>query len=238
MDINNIFTKGLDVNEALELLRPMSVYVLCMAAYAIFVFKFYRFVASRDVFAWDLSRYEDRSLRRARSSLHVVLYVLKYLILFPVIAFFWFVVLTLILTFLSRGRIFSETLLIALATVSVIRVTAYYKEALSKDLSKILPFGVLAAFLIDGSFFSVDESLESLKDAKSYSEHVLYYLVFLIVLEFALRLLMGVTRLIGGSRSQRWEQRAANQRDESAGPSQPDAWDPAAAAPSSGGAPK
>ena len=115
--------------------------------------------------------------------------------------------------------------MIALATVSVIRVTAYYKEALSKDLAKILPFGVLAAFLIDGSFFSVDESLESLKDAKSYSEHVLYYLVFLIVLEFALRLLMGVTRLIGGSRSQRWEQRAASQRDESAGPSQPDAWE-------------
>ena len=39
MDINDIFTKGLDLNEALDLLWPVSIYVLSMAAYAIFVFR-------------------------------------------------------------------------------------------------------------------------------------------------------------------------------------------------------
>ena len=195
--MNDIFSKGLDLSEALDLLGPASVYVLFMAVYAIFVFKFYRFLAARDMFAIDLSKYEDVSLRWLRSSLHVALYILKYLLLFPIVAFFWFTVLTLILAFLSRGQDFSETLSIALATVGAIRVTAYFNEDLSQDLAKILPFAVLAAFIIDISFFSVEESLESLKDVMDYSEEILYYLVFLIALEFVLRILMGVFKLGG-----------------------------------------
>ena len=59
-----------------------------------------------------------------------MLHVVKYLVLFPVFAFFWFAVLTVILAFLSKEQTFSETLLIALVTVSAIRVTAYFKEDL------------------------------------------------------------------------------------------------------------
>ena len=198
MDINDIFTKGLNIDDALDLLWPVSVYVLGMGAYAIFVFKFYRFVATRDIFDLDLNRYEGVSHRLVRSSLQVILYVFKYLIVFPVFAFFWFAVLTFILAFLSKGQTFSETLLIALATVSAIRVTAYYKEDLSRDLAKILPFAVLGIFLIDASFFSVSESLDTLKEARSYSERILYYLAFLIGLEFVLRLLMGLGKLTIG----------------------------------------
>lgn len=196
MDIKDIFTKGLDLGDAGDLLWPVSIYVLGMAAYAIFVFKFYRFVAARDIFRLDLAKYQGLSHRAARSVLHLVLYIFKYLIVFPVFAFFWFAVLTLILAFLSKAQTFSETLLIALATVSAIRVTSYYKEDLSRDLAKILPFAVLGVFLIDASFFSVSDSLDTLKEARDYTENILYYLLFLIALEFVLRLLMGVTKLI------------------------------------------
>lgn len=199
--MDEIFTKGLDVNDAWDLLWPVSIYVLGMAAYAVFVFKFYRFVAARDMFGLDLSRYEGRNHGLARSILHVVLYVFKYLVLFPVFAFFWFAVLTLILSFLSKGQTFPETLLIALATVAAIRVTSYYKEDLSRDLAKILPFAVLGIFLVDASFFSVSDSLDSLRVAGDYSESILYYLVFLIALEFVLRIALAVVKLIGRVRN-------------------------------------
>ena len=199
MDTNDIFSQGLNLSDALDLLRPASFYVLFMSAYAIFVFKFYRFLAARDMFALDLSRYEEAGHRRLRSAVHVALYTIKYLVLFPVAAFFWFAILTLILALLSRGQDFSETLLIAFATVSAIRVTAYYNEELSQDVAKILPFAVLAAFLIDISFFSVEESLESLKDARDYGEDILYYFFFLVALEFVLRLLMGLIKRTGRS---------------------------------------
>ncbi len=63
MDINEMFPSGLSVNRAFDLLWPVAVYILGMAAYALFVFKYYRFVASRDMFALDLSKYEASRFR-------------------------------------------------------------------------------------------------------------------------------------------------------------------------------
>ena len=198
MNINDIFPNGLDIDDALDLLWPVTVYLLGLTAYAVFVFKFYRFVAARDMFKLDLSKYQESRFRWVRAFLHIILYTGKYIILFPVFAFFWFAVLTLILTFLSKDRAFSDILLLALATVSTIRVTAYYNEDLSRDLAKILPFAVLAIFLIDATFFTVSESLDVLQGTRDYSENILYYLVFLIALEFVLRVIKGVVMLLVG----------------------------------------
>ena len=197
MDVNAILGTGLNLQDAMDLLGPLSIYVLAIAGYGVLVFKYYRFVAARDMFELDLSRYEGVKLRWARSVLQVTLYVFKYLILFPVFAFFWFAVLTLVLAFLSKGQSFSETLLIAVATVSAIRVAAYYNEDLSRDLAKILPFAVMGVFLIDASFFSIADSLNTLNEASDYNEHILYYLLFLIALEFVLRIAIGVASLFG-----------------------------------------
>ncbi len=191
MTIYDLFPNGLSIETAIDLLQPVSVYIVVMVMYALFVFKFYRFVASRDMFALNLSKYEESRFRLVRAILHFVLYVGKYMILFPVFAFFWFTVLTLILAFLSRGQSFSDVLLTALVTVSAIRVTAYYYEELSRDLAKMLPFALLGIFLIDASFFSgVSEALDVLQDFRNNTENFLYYLVFLIAMEFALRLAM------------------------------------------------
>ena len=194
MNFEDLFPEGLYVAHALDLLGPVAVYVLGMSVYAIFIFRFYRFLAARDMFALDLSRYERSRRRSVRRVLGVVMYVARYLIVFPLFAFFWFAVLTLILAFLAKERSFADTLLIALATVSAIRVTAYYNEDLSRDLAKILPFAVLAIFLIDASFFEIGESLSLLERANDHRETILYYLLFLVLLEFALRLVRAVLR--------------------------------------------
>ena len=194
--INDFLPSGLNVYDAIDLLRPVVVYIIGMAVYAIFVFNFYRFVATRDMFQIDLSKYEESRFRWVRAFLQVVMYVVKYLIVFPVFAFFWFAILTLILAFLSKEQSFTEILLMALATVSAIRVTSYYNEALSTDLAKILPFAVLGIFVVDTSFFSISASLDTLLEAEGYLENILYYLAFLILLEFALRIILGVLKLL------------------------------------------
>ena len=194
MNFEDLFPEGLYVVHALDLLGPVAVYVLGMSVYAIFIFRFYRFLAARDMFALDLTRYEKSRRRFVRRVLGVIMYVARYLIVFPLFAFFWFAVLTLILAFLAKERSFADTLLIALATVSAIRVTAYYDEDLSRDLAKILPFAVLAIFLIDASFFEISESLSILERANDHRETILYYLLFLVLLEFALRIVRAVLR--------------------------------------------
>ena len=41
MDINDIFPRGLDITEAYNLLQPVVIYIVGMAIYALFIFKFY-----------------------------------------------------------------------------------------------------------------------------------------------------------------------------------------------------
>ena len=192
VDLNPLFPNGLSVNDAFNLLWPAALYLLGMVVYAVFIFKFYRFVASRDMFEMDLSKFEESRFHVIRVFLHMVMYLVKYIVVFPLFAIFWFTVLTLILAFLSKEQAFPQVLLTALATVSAIRVTAYYKEDLSRDLAKILPFAVLGIFIIDASFFQVSSSLNVLEQANGYRENILYYLGFLVGLEFALRMLMGL----------------------------------------------
>ncbi len=191
VNVSAFFPNGLSLDEGLRVLGPVAVYVLGMVGYAVFVFKFYRFVASRDMFALDLSRYEESRISMVRGFLHLVMYVVKYIVLFPAFAFFWFAVLTLILVFLSKDKAFADVLLISLATVSAIRVTAYYNEDLSRDLAKILPFAVLGIFLIDASFFDINASVAVLREANMHRETIFYYWVFLVLVEFALRVIFG-----------------------------------------------
>lgn len=199
MDINDIvdsvFPNGLSLEGGIDLVLPLAFYVLGMVAYAVFIFKFYRFIASRDMFALDLSSYEQSRYLWVRRILHVVMYIAKYLIVFPAFAFFWFAVLTFILALLSKERAISDILVIALATVAVIRVAAYYNEELSRDVAKVLPFAVLGLFLIDASFFEVSKSLNVLTDADNYRESILYYMLFLVALEFSMRLILGFVAL-------------------------------------------
>ena len=190
-----IFPNGLDIYEALDLVLTVGVYIIGIAAYAVFVFHFYRFISSRDMFTFDLSRYEESRYKAVRGILHFIMYVAKYIIVFPFLAFFWLAVLTVILAFLSKDRTLSDILVISLATVSTIRVAAYYHEDLSRDLAKILPFAVLGIFIIDASFFTIEDSLTVIHDANNHRE-IFYYFALLVALEFVLRILMGYVMLI------------------------------------------
>ena len=192
----NFLTAFLDLNEGMRLLLPVGLYVLGMAVYAVFVFKFYRFIAARDMFGLDLSKNDGANNPVFMDLLHLMWYGAKYLLLFPGFATFWFAVLTLILIVLSKDQALSHILVVSLATVSVIRITAYYNENLSRDLAKILPFAVLGVFLIDSSFFNLNASLQLLYEFNGFWATIAHYMIALVVLEFSLRMVFGLHRAV------------------------------------------
>ena len=177
----------LSVDEAIVVLKPLAYFVIGMAIYAVFIFNFYRFLGRKDIFELDLTRYERSKFRVLRSTLYLISYVGKYLILFPIVAFAWFVILTALLVFLSKNQTIENILLIAMAVLSAIRITAYYNEDLSRDLAKILPFALLGIFLIDLSYFSVATSINALEETIARWDSITYYLAFVIGLEFVMR---------------------------------------------------
>lgn len=191
----------LDLTAAINLLRPLALFIGGMVLYAVFIFRFYRFLGRKDIFALDLSKYERSESHSVSVLLRVFFYFAKYLILFPVVAFFWFAVLTILLSFLAKNQRIDDVLLISMAVVGAIRVTSYYHEDLSRDLAKILPFALLGVFVIDLSYFTMDESLISLRRTIARLDIILYYLGFIIGLEFLLRIASPILQLLRGGNS-------------------------------------
>jgi hypothetical protein len=169
-------------------LRPLIFFCLGIAVYAVFIFNFYRFLARKDIFEMDFTKYAQARFRFVRTFLHLIFYIGKYLILFPFVAFAWFALLTVLLTFLAKTQSIESILLVAMAVLSAIRITSYYNEDLSRDLAKMLPFALLGVYIVDLSYFSFSTSLDALLRAFNQWESVAYYLLFVIGLEFSLRI--------------------------------------------------
>ncbi|KYK24811.1 hypothetical protein AYK26_02940 [Euryarchaeota archaeon SM23-78] len=174
--------------EALATIQPVISFLLGMAVYSIFIFHFYRFVAKKDIFNLNLSQYNYAKLPLIKKFFGLILYIIEYILIFPLFAFFWFAILTVLLTFLAKEPVVQSILMISVATIGAIRFTAYYNEDLSKDLAKMLPFALLGIYLIDAAYFSFAKSWEFIKQIPSDINIILYYMIFIIFLEFFLRI--------------------------------------------------
>ena len=82
--------------------------------------------------------------------------------------------------------------LISATVIAAIRMASYYKENLSQEIAKILPFTLLAISVLNPSFFLETQYLgrviNQLIQIPSFFSNIAYYLIFIIILEIILRL--------------------------------------------------
>lgn len=178
---------GLSAAEAVDVLLPAMLFIIGMVIYGIFIFKFYRFIARKDIFELDLQKYAQVRFGVLRKFVSTLFYLIKYIVLFPLFSFFWFLIFNLLLMFLSKEQTIGSIMLVSIAIVSAVRITAYYDEDLSKDLAKMLPFALLGIFLVDIKYFSFSNSWAIAMQIPSMWKTMLYYLVFVMALELILR---------------------------------------------------
>ena len=171
------------------LILPMLVYTLLIATYGIFIWTFYKSVSKRDLFQLKIKDKKKQWQIKC-------IYALKYLVLFPILTFLWFAALTIILFFLSKSQNTENILLISMAVIAAARITAYYKEELSQEISKILPLAVLGIFVADPTFFSLSITLSRFYDVLTLAPLLGNYLLFAVVLEFVMRVLLAAKRRI------------------------------------------
>lgn len=203
------FSAVLDVipfTEAFELFKSevplLVVYALGMAVYGIFIWHFYRQLATRDIMAFDISKYKrKRRYRVVQEVVGFILYIIKYAVLFPLFSFFWFAMLAFFLFFLSKSQSVEVMLVIAITLVSATRMLAYYSEDISKDVAKLIPFTLLGVFLVDPGFFSFEVLKGRFVEIPSLLHVAIGYLIFVVVLEMVLRLAYEVKVLVFDSGS-------------------------------------
>lgn len=179
----NATVYGFSLSEAMVLWKPLILFVIGVAIYSIFVFTFYRFLARKEIFKLKIHEYD------IHKGLKKFLYVVKYIILFPIVVFFWFLVMSLLITIVTTAQNIENILFISVAFVSAVRIGTYYSEVLARDMAKLIPLALLALFLIDASFLTWENSFILINQLPSLWRILVYYLFFVIFLELVLRLI-------------------------------------------------
>jgi hypothetical protein len=170
------------------LIITLLFFTAVIVIYAVFVFYFYRFLAKKNLIELNLSKYNQSQHPTTIKFFAAIFYIIEYLIILPVLTFFWFAVLAILILVLAKGLDASTILLISAALVAAVRITAYVSEDLSKDLAKMLPFTLLAIAITTAGFFDVGALILRIKEIPSLFSQIPYYLIFIVIIELIMRI--------------------------------------------------
>src|SRR3989344_8274520 len=113
---------------------------LIIVTYSLFVWKLKDFIGKKNIFKFDLNKYNKSEHPFFTKTLASTFYFLEYILIIPFIIFFWFLVFTFFLFFLVENDVSVDTILVTSAiAVASIRMVSYipeYGEDLARDLSK------------------------------------------------------------------------------------------------------
>ena len=169
----------------------MITFTVGLVLYAVFVWHFHRFIGKRDVFSWDTDKFE-RSGGLGKLA-HGFAYFVKYLIAYPIMVFVWFGVFSLFLFVLGNNIDVPRALLVSFAMVTGIRICSYYKEELATELAKLLPFALLATYLVIPSAFDINAA-QRVMSLGSFVVDLLGFMVFSVFSEWIIRILWSIKR--------------------------------------------
>lgn len=170
-----------------NLLITLIFFTAIIVIYSIFVFNFYRFLAKKNIIELNLNQYNQYSNPTAVKFFAIIFFIVEYIILLPVLTFFWFGILSILILVLAKGLAVKTILLISAALVASVRATAYVNEDLSKDLAKMLPFTLLAIAITTAGFFEISPLIARISDIPSLFSNIPYYLLFIVAVELIMR---------------------------------------------------
>jgi len=201
-----------EVEELIQLIieesYPTLGAILAISAYSIFVFIFYRNLAKRDLITLNLDKYSNNLTGKIKKYIKSITFVIQYILIIPVLLTFWTLVLAIILTLLSPDADHSRNALIATSVVGSVRILSYWTEDLSRDVAKMLPFGVLGVFLVGDAQVQVSEIRELLQSLEEIATSFVSSLFLIAVVEGVLRSITSIINLISlrrGNLSQKKE---------------------------------
>jgi hypothetical protein len=164
-----------------------SLFVLGMVIYCIFIFSFYKQVSKKYIFPFEEVDVKNSLHPQWRRFWNRLVYTLKYIFVVPLFLIVWFIILALLLLLMQKSIPLDTALLISMALLATIRITAYYNEELSVDVAKLVPLALLALFLVDMTTLSLPLFWEKTKSIAAYASIIIIYFIFIVLLELILR---------------------------------------------------
>ena len=189
------FFQGLEVAipPSYRAILSLLLYTVFIVIYSIFIWKFYRFMAKREIIDINLSQYNQADYPGLKKLFEIVFNTVEYAIILPFLVLFWFAIFSIFLLVLSKDPSTYQILLVSAAIISSTRITAYMSEDLSKDIAKIFPFTVLALFLLEPDFFKIDIVFDRIIQIPELLQNIFTFIFFI---ELFLRSLYSIAKLI------------------------------------------
>lgn len=177
-------------------LQTLLLYGIGIALYTALVFAFYQSISRRDAF----------HTRRRPGWFGRVIHFTESALVFPVMSFLYFAMLTLSLFLLAKAQTTATILLISMAVVVGVRVTSFLSENMSVDLAKLVPMGLLGVMLVDPGYLSLQVTWGRIGEAASMGPLLGRYFLLFIALEASIQTLRGIGRRFGAWMERRRKQ--------------------------------
>ncbi len=175
--------------------------VLLIVIYAIFIWKFYRFISRKNIITLNLKELNKSRNPILSKSIGLFLYIAEYILILPFLIFFWFSIFAIFLIFLTENLSVSAILILSATIIGAIRMTSYYNEDVSRELAKFLPLTLLAVSMTKPDFFNFERILGQIAQLPQFFSNIMTYLIFIVLIEIILRFfeflfgLFGLTNL-------------------------------------------
>ena len=125
--------------------------------------------------------------RKLVNFLNRFIYFFKYLIIFPVYSFIWFIIFSFLLVLIAKTRPIGEIMFFGIVIVSVTRIAAYASPKLAEDMAKLLPWALIIVFLTDPTSITIESIQISFNNFVQEIPNVAKYLIFIAFVEWFLR---------------------------------------------------
>lgn len=188
IEIYRNFVQGLPPQS--QIFANLLILTLVIVIYAVFVWKFYVFISTRDILKLNLRKYNRTSHPVLAKIVAGFLYIVEYIIILPLLIFFWFGIFTILLTLITQGFESSSIVLIAAIVIAAVRICSYipnYGETVASEVAKIVPLTLLAFSITNPEFFNLGEIFQELTKIPQVLGEVRLYVFFIIFLELILR---------------------------------------------------
>lgn len=185
-------------------LVPIAAYGIFIVIYGIIIWHYYRTLAKRDLFHAKMEEGNTFTIR-FRNFIRRFSVLLGYVVIFPLISAVWFAILAFFIVVLAKNRPVESILTISVAIIFATRIAAYYHEDLAKDMAKLIPFALLAVFIVDPTFFSIDLAIERIYSIPGFWMQILEAIVLIVLLEWVLKILYSIKKALFGKHEEKEE---------------------------------
>lgn len=171
---------------------------ILILSYYIFVWKFHKVIGTKNILKIDLKEKDNDSFGKKFEA--SFLYFVKYIVIVPLLIFFWFAILTIFLILFTNTLEAQQIITIAAIVVASVRLSAYipnYGETIAREIAKLLPITLLIISLLNPNLLDFNRITTQISQITGSFTLILSYLIFIIVLEILLRFFEFFLDLLG-----------------------------------------